>query len=590
MTDSLTHSQRLQKVRLLLKKKSYDGFILPYSDEFQNEQLPIYNERLQWLTNFSGSAGIAVVLSEKAAVFSDGRYTEQLAQQVHNQDYETLPIESFFDWLKENCPQSGVLSYDPWLHSVAEIIEWKKKFPSFVWTEYQGTQTNPIDECWLGRTKPKVEIRDHLHSGQSRLAKIQALDKVLTTECAEAIVLLHPPSIAWLLNLRSNEVPYAGFPLLRLAYIKNKLFIVTESADQLTDLLQELNPCFLLPNQWTILAKELSKKQALIDFRTLPQGLKTIFDREYVVLKDFKDPCLLWKACKNDSEIQGFKDAHHRDGRAMVQFLCWFEQQNWGTLTEQDCIDQLFAFRQQAENFQCLSFPTIAGAGPNGAIIHYRCTPQTNRILQPTDLFLVDSGSHYKDGTTDITRTVLVQTATATQKNHYTRVLKGHIALAKIQFPAVSQGKGGVCGLHLDVLARQALWDIGLDYAHGTGHGVGQYLNVHEGPQGISRGSAMIPLQVGMVLSNEPGYYKTGHYGIRLENLMVVKISENYPDFLCFEPLTLVPFDNRLIDISLLNTEEKQWLNAYHSHVYIELSPVLAILEQEWLKKATLPL
>ncbi len=593
MGDAAT---RLAALRAALKRRDLDGFVVPRGDEHQGEYVPARAQRLGWLTGFTGSAGIAVALAERAALFVDGRYTLQARDEVPAH-YEHLHLveDPLTDWVAAALPSGGRLGYDPWLHTIG----WVEKTRGAL--ERHGVQLiacedNPLDSVWLDQPPAPlspVTPQDIAFTGDSAADKRARLAQGLAERGLSALVLTQPDSIAWLLNIRGADVPCTPLPLS---------FAILAS-DGAVDLF--LDPRKLAPATrahlsnavWVRPVAELGPALDAVgrgNARVLADPSCTsawLFDRLHLAgakVERDSDPCALPKACKNAAELAGTRAAHTRDGAALVRFLHWFAgEAPKGDLTELDVVDRLLAFRAVNERFCGLSFDTIAGAGPNGAIVHYRATPETNRRLEPNSLFLLDSGAQYRDGTTDVTRTLAVGTPSAEMKDRFTRVLKGHIALSTARFPR------GTTGSQLDALARLPLWRVGLDYDHGTGHGVGSFLSVHEGPQRISKVGNTVALQPGMILSNEPGYYKTGAYGIRIENLVVVQpveVAGAERPTLGFDPLTLVPIDRHLIDATLLDAAEIAWVDAYHAHVRESLTPLLDGDAAAWLADATAPL
>jgi Xaa-Pro aminopeptidase len=589
-------AQRLAALRATLKRRELDGFVVPRGDEHQGEYVPPRAQRLAWLTGFTGSAGAAVVMAERAAIFVDGRYTLQAEAEVPA-DYERkhLVEDPLTDWVASALPMGGRLGYDPWLHTVG----WVEKTRAAL--ERDGVQLiacegNPLDQVWPDQPPAPlspVTPQDIAFTGDSAADKRARLAKGLADKGLAAVVLTQPDSVAWLLNIRGADVPCTPFPLS---------FAILNQ-DGAVDLF--LDPRKLAPQTHAHLGNQV-RVRPVIEFgsaldavgrggaRVLADPSCTsawVFDRLHLAgakVERDADPCALPKACKNAAELAGTRAAHTRDGAALVRFLHWFAgEAPKGELTELAVVDRLLAFRQNNERFCGLSFDTIAGAGPNGAIVHYRVTPDSDRRIEPNSLFLLDSGAQYRDGTTDVTRTLAVGTPSAEMKDRFTRVLKGHIALSTARFPR------GTTGSQLDALARLPLWQVGLDYDHGTGHGVGSFLSVHEGPQRISKVGNAVALQPGMILSNEPGYYKTGAYGIRIENLVVVQpveIEGGERPTLGFEPLTLAPIDRAVIDTALLDPGEIAWIDAYHARVCESLTPLLDAEVAAWLAAATAPL
>jgi len=597
-----TSAGRLAALRNELMRRGVAGFLVPRADEHQGEYVPPRAERLAWLTGFTGSAGVAVVLAEKAAVFVDGRYTLQVRTQVDTRLFEPchsaeLPAEQ---WIAANLPKGGVLGYDPWLHTLDGVARLKEAVEK-AGGSLEALADNPLDAVWSDQPAPPIAPvvpHDLAHAGKPAADKRQELAAKLAADGIDAAVLSLPDSIAWLLNIRGADVPHTPLPLS----------FATLRQDGTVDLFIEklkLAPGLErhLGNGVAVrapaeLGSELdrlgaAKARVLVDPATAPSW---VFDRLAAAgVKPVKgdDPCALPKACKNPVEIAGTRTAHRRDGAAVSRFLCWLERETARrAVTELEAAARLHEFRRENPLYRDLSFDTIAGAGPNGAIVHYRSTEKTNRALAAGEIFLLDSGAQYLDGTTDITRTMIIGHVPegapgAEMRDRFTRVLKGHIALATARFPK------GTSGSQLDALARAALWQAGLDYDHGTGHGVGSYLGVHEGPQRISKLPNRVGLEPGMIVSNEPGYYKAGAYGIRIENLVVVvpaEIPGAERELRGFETLTLAPIDRRLVDASLLTRDEVAWLDAYHARVRAEVTPLVDAETAAWLAGATAPI
>ena len=577
-------SYLLEKLRQELKVKKLDGYIIPRTDFFQGEYVAPSDERLKFFTGFTGSAGFCCVLQEKASIFVDGRYRVQVKQEV-SKDYEIIhwPEVTLWDWLNKNL-LNGTVGYDPNLHTIKEIDELGAKITS---TSIQLTQTeNLIDLIWESRPdSPLGQVTEHRlnFSGETSESKCAKISQKLRESEQKFCVLTDPESISWLLNLRGQDVPRT--PVVQACAIisddgRVDLFIQLEKTYGLSK--KNLRHVFEFP--FSEFKKHLRtlKGKTRIDYQKTPVAVKESID-EYVF---GDDPCLLPKAKKNNVEIQGTKKAHVRDATAVTEFLFWVSKQKPGTFTEIDAVTQLERLRRNLPNFRDISFDTISGSGPNGALPHYRVTHKTNRVVKNGDILLVDSGAQFLDGTTDITRSISVGSPTNEQKKFYTLVLKGMIAISKVRFPR------GLAGRDIDSLARVPLWEIGHDYDHGTGHGVGVYLSVHEGPQRISRASNIV-LEEGMILSNEPGFYKEGSFGIRIENLLIVKKAKKLKafsnrDMLEFETISFAPLDRKLIIKDILTKAEIDWINQYNKSI---LSKVVVSKECEpWLKKETRPL
>jgi len=592
-----TTAARVAALRAELRRRGLSGFVVPRADEHQGEYVPPRAERLAWLTGFTGSAGLAIVLEQTAAIFVDGRYTLQASQQVDPQVFVARHVtdQPPEGWVAEQLPKGGKLGYDPWLHP-PDGLESLRRAVARAGGDLVACPDNPLDAVWADQPPPPIApVRPHelRFTGRDAVDKRTALGGKLEADTIDAAVLTAPDSIAWLLNIRGGDVPRTPLPLsfavlhadggVDLFIDRRKLVPGIEAhlgnavrirrPDALPDALDQLGR-----EKRRVLADPTSAAAAIFD-RLSAAGAEVIRG---------PDPCALPKACKNAVEIEGTRAAHRRDGAAVTRFLAWLAGHGSdGTLTEIDAAERLAEFRRANDLFRDFSFDTISGAGPNGAIVHYRATPESNRPIRPGELYLVDSGAQYLDGTTDITRTVAIGTPTAEMRDRFTRVLKGHIALGSARFPR------GTTGSQLDALARMALWAAGVDYDHGTGHGVGSYLGVHEGPHRISKIPNRVALDVGMIVSNEPGFYKTGSYGIRIENLVTVveaEVEGAERPMLAFETLTLAPIDRNLIDLSLLTPAEIAWLDGYHARVRDTIGPLVDPDTGEWLAAATRPL
>ena len=591
----LPRPARLALLRERLAADGLAGFIVPRADEHQGEYVPLSGQRLAWLTGFTGSAGAAVVLKDRAAVFVDGRYTLQAGAQVDTNAYEIhhLIDEPPANWLAAFAKKGDVIGYDPWLHTPQEV-ERLRTGAERAGATLRAVEKNPLDAVWAGRPAAPlapVFAQPDAFAGESAADKRTRIGKVLADAGAAATVLTMPESIAWLLNIRGGDVPHTPLPLS---------FAIVKAAGTVTLFIdrRKLTPGLdrHLGNAVTIEAPDrlgaaldalAHEGRVQVDPAT---AASWVFDRLGAAGAQIiraPDPCLLPKACKNRIELDGTRAAHRRDGAAVTRFLAWLAREApKGKLREIAASDRLEGFRKQGEYFRDLSFPTISGAGSNGAIVHYRSSPETEHELEPGSLYLVDSGAQYVDGTTDITRTVAIGKPSDEMRENFTRVLKGHIALATARFPK------GTTGSQLDGFARRALWEVGLDYDHGTGHGVGSYLSVHEGPQRISKAPNAQPLLPGMIISNEPGYYKTGAYGIRIENLVVVQPDDGAAEreMMCFETITLAPIDRNLVARDLLDQDEAAWLDAYHARVRETIAPLVDAETGAWLEQATAPI
>lgn len=595
----------LDLLRAELRRRDLTGFAVPRADRHQGEYVADSAQRLTWLTGFTGSAGVAMVLSERAAVFVDGRYTLQVRQQVDATRFELLHLTEMppTDWLADALRAGDRLGIDPWLHT-AEQRERLQTVCERAGARLVMCDGNPLDAVWADRPAPPsapLHIHSEAWAGVSSAEKRANLAEALMADHLDAVVLADPASVAWLLNIRGGDVAYTPIALcfaIADAHGRVTLFVAPERiSPELREHLGEgtaVLPPEDLPKALADLARGGTRVR--VDDAHTPVAIVDHLGQHGATVDRGADPCALPKACKNAVELAGARAAHRRDGVALCRFLAWLSRRApQGGLDELAVVDRLEEFRAEQDLHRGPSFPTIAGAAANGAIVHYHTTPETNRVMNRGDLFLLDSGAQYLDGTTDVTRTVLIggeeagEDAPADARRHFTLVLKGHIALARARFPQ------GTTGSQLDVLARLPLWRSGLDYDHGTGHGVGSYLSVHEGPARISKlGAGAVALRPGMVLSNEPGYYRTGAYGIRIENLVTVIEAPDAPGgerpLLTFETLTLAPIDRALIDPSLLDAGERDWINAYHARVLSEIGPLVDDQTRRWLEGATRPI
>ena len=595
-----TYADRLKALREQLKADRLDGFVVPLTDEHMSEYVGSYAQRLAWLTGFEGSAGSAVVLPQEAAIFVDGRYTLQVRSQVdgNHWSYQSVPETSAADWLKEHAPQGGRIGYDPWLHS----RDWVRKATDALaarGAELVAVEQNPIDKVWSDRpeaSKAHLAVQAEKYTGRSSADKRQEIADWLTAQGADAAVLSALDSIAWAFNVRGQDVsrtPVAlAFALVRSDGTAD-LFVNPEKIS--AEVRQHLGNGVRLHdrNAFEAALGEMKGQTVAVDPERAVAAIFEALDKAGAKIIPVRDPTILPKAVKNAVEIAGQKSAQYRDGAAITRFLRWVEEEApKGNVDELKASDHLESLRREDPELRDLSFDSISGAGPNGAIVHYRSSEKTNRKLEMNSIYLIDSGGQYLDGTTDITRTVVVGEPTQEMRDRFTRVLKGHIAVATAIFPK------GTRGTQLDSFARRPLWEAGLDYAHGTGHGVGSFLSVHEGPQRISpAGSAQAggdePLQAGMILSNEPGYYKTGEYGIRIENLVLVvdkPVEGAEKETLGFETLTFAPIERRLVDVSMLSDAELEWLNDYHVEVLEKIGPRLEGEDKAWLERQCAPL
>ena len=594
--DTPQQKSRLAALRAELAERGLDGFVVPLSDEHQGEYVARRSQRLAWLTGFTGSAGMAIVLAERAALFVDGRYTLQAAAQVDGSLYEHRHIteEPPDAWLREHLVEGAALGYDPRLHGASQRDRLAAPCRA-IGARLISCEDNPIDALWADQPPaPLGPIAPHptRFAGAEAGEKREIVAARLAKKGAAAAVLSAPDSIAWLLNVRGADVANSPLPHSfaivhgdgDVDWFVDRRKLLPEIPVHLGNAVHVREP-ETMANVLDALAG--AGKTVLIDEAATPVWMVDLLTDGGAEVIRGADPCAAPKACKNAVELDGIRAAHRRDGAALTRFLAWLASAPPGSITELDAVDRLAAMRAGGEHYRGASFDTISGAGPNGAIVHYRVTAESNRALEPGTLYLVDSGGQYLDGTTDVTRTVAIGRPEPEHRDRFTRVLRGHIALATARFPR------GTTGAQLDTLARQFLWQAGLDYDHGTGHGVGHYLNVHEGPQRISRMGSAAALAPGMVVSNEPGYYKTGAYGIRIENLVAVTEADDANgEFLGFETLTLAPIDLALIDPAMLTADERAWLDAYHARVVETLSPLLTddAATLDWLHAATAPI
>jgi Xaa-Pro aminopeptidase len=587
---------RVAALRAELKRRGLGGFVVPRADRHQNEYVPACAERLAWLTGFTGSAGLAVVLEERAALFVDGRYTLQAPEEV---DTTIFSVEHISETTPETWIETHLstarLGYDPWLHTV-EGAEKLEKAATAAGGAIEAVEPNLIDLIWTDRPAPpvgRVVLHPQRYAGEAATEKLARLRAEIVRTKADVLVLSDPHAVAWTFNIRGADVAHTPLPLCfatvpgegRPSLYVDARKLTNEVRDALETLAQVRDPEALVGD---LAALGRAHATVRLDQATGADALARIVTHAGGRVTRGADPVALMKAVKNATEIAGARAAQLRDAGALCRFLAWFDRHApRGDLTEIDAVAALETFRRETGALKDVSFPTIAGAGSDGAIVHYRVTRKTNRSIAPGELFLIDSGAQYEDGTTDITRTVAVGEASAVMRDRFTRVLKGHIALARAVFPE------GTTGAQLDSFARAPLWRVGLDFDHGAGHGVGSYLSVHEGPARISKlGHA--PLRRGMILSNEPGYYKAGSYGIRIENLVLVveasPVAGAEKPLNAFETLTLVPIDRRLIAAELMTPEEIDWVDGYHARVAAALGTMLDAQTRDWLTAATAPL
>jgi len=580
---------RLAALRAEMGGAGLDGFLVPRADAHQGEYVAPRDDRLAWLTGFTGSAGFCAALRDVAGVFIDGRYRTQVKAQVA-EEFTPVPWPevSLADWLKDQLPQGGVVGFDPWLHTPGQLAKIEEGLQGSGITLKRSE--NLVDRIWADQPLApmgKAQVHPIAFAGESHDDKRKRLAETLRVAKQKAALITLPDSHNWLLNIRGQDIPRNpvahGFAVLhddgrvdlfmaaaKLAEVQGHLGeeVMQREPDTLPDYLEQL------------------EGPVRLDQQTAPVALADILGERAVW---GEDPCALPKACKNAAEIAGAAEAHLRDGAAVVEQLAWLDAQPPGSLTETQVVRHLEELRRRDESLRDISFETIAGTGPNGAIMHYRVTEETDSVLQDGHLLVLDSGGQYLDGTTDITRTVAIGTPAPEARAAFTRVLSGMIAMSRLRWPK------GLAGRDIEMLGRLPLWMAGQDFDHGLGHGVGAYLSVHEGPQRLSRMS-MVPLQPGMILSNEPGYYREGAFGIRIENLLVVQKAPEMPggdahrEMLNWRTLTLAPIDRRLIDVASLAPEARDWLNAYHRDVAEKIGPRVSPAAKLWLDAATAPL
>jgi len=596
-TDPSKARERVAALRAELTKRKLDGFLVPRADEYQNEYVPACEDRLGWLTGFAGSAGVAIVLADKAALFVDGRYTTEASAEI---DQSVLAIEHLLDhppekWLAETLKNGAAFGYDAARTTIDGLAKLKKACEKAGATLYP-VDSNPVDAIWADRPPPPltpVTLRDLRFAGETSEAKLARIRETLKKEQLDAAVLSDPASVAWTFNIRGQDVAHTPLPLSWAIVPRDGMPALFVDGRKLSNTVRDALTKLATIEEPTEFVAALRKVAAggraiRLDQATASSMLADAVAQSGGVVSKGADPVARLKAVKNETEISGMRAAHKRDGAALARFLAWLDREAAkGKLTEIDAVKALESFRRETGELKDVSFPTIAGAGPNGAIVHYRVTEKSNRRLSPGELFLVDSGAQYEDGTTDVTRTVAVGDPSHEMRERFTLVLKGHIAMTRAIFPE------GTAGAQIDAFARAPLWAAGLDYDHGTGHGVGSYLSVHEGPARLSKlGTAT--LAAGMVLSIEPGYYKPGAYGIRIENLALVArlpaADGAEKKLLGFETLTLAPIDRRLILPSRLALEELDWLDRYHARVREMVASLVDGETRAWLEAATAPL
>lgn len=595
-----SYADRLNALRAQLAQDALDGFVVPLTDEHMSEYVGEYAQRLAWLTGFQGSAGTAVVLGSQAAIFTDGRYTLQVRQQVSadHWEYVGVPATSIADWLGDHAPNGGRIGYDPWLHTRAWVEEARKALAEKGATLLPVTR-NPIDAVWAEQPSPSdapLAVLDEALAGKSSAAKRAEIADWLQARHADAVVIAALDSIAWTFNVRGGDVTHTPVALAYTVVHADGTADLFVAPEKLTDAVrQHLGNAVRIQDR-AAFAPALggfAGKRVVADPGTAVSAIFDSLEAGGATVVALRDPVILAKAIKNPAEVAGHKAAQARDGAALSRFLKWFEETApQGGLTEMSAADKLREFREATGKLKDLSFDTISATGPNGAIPHYKVTDESSLPIERGQLFLIDSGGQYGDGTTDVTRVMPVGEASHEMRDRFTRVLKGHIAIATAIFP------DGTTGAQIDGFARRPLWEAGLDFAHGTGHGVGAYLSVHEGPQRIAPpsypgGQALEPLRAGMFLSNEPGYYKAGEYGIRIENLVHIverEIPGGDKPMLAFETLTFAPIERSLILPDLLAPEERAWLDAYHAEVLAIVGPQLNGADRAWLEAKCAPI
>lgn len=587
---------RITKLRAELSRRGYEGFVVPRADEHQSEYVPKNAERLAWLTGFTGSAGTAVILQDRAALVVDGRYTVQAAEQVDTTVITPVQLAqmSAEDWIAAHLKAGATLAYDPWLHT-SDGLKRLEQAVARAGGHLVPVDINLVDVIWIDRpAAPQAPVRPHPieYAGESAAEKLERIRRKMAEDKVDALVVSDPHNFAWAFNLRGGDVGHTPLPLgyaIIPAQGQASLFfdpakMTNEAGAAVGDLAS-----FVAIGGFQGALDELGHKggKIRVDSATGAVALIRRLEAAGGKVDVGPDPIALMKAVKNQAEIAGSRSAHLRDGVAVARFLAWLDREApTGKLTEIDAVEALEGFRAETGALRNISFPSISGAGPNAALPHYRVTRSSNRPIEKNQIFLIDSGAQYEDGTTDITRTIIVGDSTPEMKDRFTRVLKGHIAVAQAVFPK------GTTGAQLDSFARQPLWQAGLDFDHGTGHGIGSYLSVHEGPQRLAK-TGHTPLEIGMMLSNEPGFYKQGSYGIRIENLILVE-SRTIPggdrEMMGFETLTFSPIDLRLVEPSLMTADEIAWLNHYHAEVRAKIGPQLDADTRRWLEEATRPI
>ena len=592
-TDPSFGPRHVPLIREAMARQGLDGFLVPHEDEHQNEYLPEANDRLAWATGFTGSAGAAVILKDKAAIFVDGRYTLQVRDQV---DENLFEIRDLVDggvpaYLEKALPKGATVGYDPRLHS-PDALHWLRTAAEKAGATLKAVEPNPLDQAWGGERPPQpaAPVVPHPleYSGEESHSKRTRVGAALD---GDAVVITAPASIAWLFNVRGGDVIRSPLPIGQAILNKDgtaRLFLDPAKVSPQLQAWLGNEVALQTPDALPAALAELKGKRVVVDPSQSSAWYFDELNRAGADVVRSMDPCALPRACKNAVEIEGARRAHARDGAALSRFLHWLATEAQASLPDEaEIVRKLEGFREETGALKDLSFDTIAGAASNGAIVHYRPTERLKKRTEPNSLLLVDSGAQYLDGTTDVTRTVAIGEPSAEMRDRFTRVLKGNLALARVRFPA------GTTGSALDALARIPLWEAGFDYDHGTGHGVGSYLGVHEGPQRISKAPSTVALKPGMIVSNEPGYYKEGAYGIRIENLQVVTEAQDVGGerpMHGFETLTLAPIDRRCIEPALLTDEERAQLDAYHARVVEVVGPQLEGAARAWLDEACAPI
>ncbi len=579
------YKKRLHELRQLLKKKKLDGFLIPRADSYQNEYIEPSNSRLEWITGFTGSAGLCLVTLQSAFIFVDGRYKIQVKNETNKSLFKIVLTSdtSFAAWFQKNC-MNQLIGYDPWLHTVSEI----DKLAGDNTTTKIKKCLNLIDKIWTQRPcqmSQYLEAHSTKFSGVTSKIKRGLISKIITDNGADAVVLTKPESICWLLNIRGKDIPHTPIVQCLAIVEKNsdvKLFLRDTNISRKIKLFLGSSVSIFHQNEFLQQISSLKSQTIQLDPSSCPMAVLNSLKLPKQRILKLTDPCIRPKAIKNKIEIKGAREAHILDALAFIRFLHWFDSNiDKSGFDEISIVKRLEAFRNESNLLEEIAFDTICGSGSNGAIVHYRVNTSTNRKIENNNLLLIDSGGQYRMGTTDLTRTVAIGSPDQKMIDAFTLVLKGMITITNLNWPI------GLSGQHLDALARAPLWSRGLDYDHGTGHGIGSYLSVHEGPHGISKINN-IPLEPGMLVSNEPGYYEVGQFGIRTENILLIKKMPKIKGYknrmLAFETLTLVPIDKTLINVSLLSPKEQEWVNCYHKTIYKKIGPLLPANARRWLK------